>query len=82
MVQLRAVLYRLRDMSPDRTPTEIVALSLLAQDGVAAIWQLHLSAALAYRDGQMGAATGIIEIADAAEREWLQGKVVVRGSPG
>src|SRR6267154_3863698 len=82
IVQLRAILYRLRDMTPDRTPTEIVALSLLAQDGVAAIWQLHLSAALAYRDGQMAAATGIIEIADAAEREWLRAKAAVTGSPG
>jgi hypothetical protein len=82
IVQLRAILYRLRDMTPDRTPTEIVALSLLAQDGVAAIWQLHLSAALAYRDGQKAAATGIIEIADAAEREWLRAKAAVTGSPG
>ena len=69
-------------MTPDRTPTEIVALSLLAQDGVAAIWQLHLSAALAYPDGQMAAATGIIEIADAAEREWLRAKAAVTGLPG
>ena len=59
-------------MTPSRTPAEMVALSLLAQDGIAAIWQLHLSAALAYRDGQKAAATGIIEIADAAEREWLR----------
>jgi len=36
--------------------------------GVAAIWQLHLAAARAYRDGQKAAATGIIEIADVAER--------------
>jgi hypothetical protein len=69
-------------MTPDRTPTEIVALSLLAQDGIAAIWQLHLSAALAYRDGQKAAATGIIEIADAAEREWLRAKAAVTGAPG
>ena len=69
-------------MTPDRTPTEIVALSLLAQDGVAAIWQLHLSAALAYRDGQKAVAAGIIEIADAAEREWLRAKAAVTGSPG
>ena len=64
-------------MTPDRTPTEIVALSLLAQDGVAAIWQLHLSAALAYRDGHEAVATGIIEIADAAEQEWLRTKAAV-----
>jgi hypothetical protein len=69
-------------MIPDRTPTEIVALSLLAQDGIGAIWQLHLSAALAYRDGQKVAAAGIVEIADAAEREWLRAKAAVKGSPG
>jgi hypothetical protein len=69
-------------MTPSRTPTEIVALSLLAQDGVEAIWQLHLSAALAYRDGQKAVAAGIIEIADAAEREWLRAKAAVTGSPG
>ena len=77
IVQLQAILYRLRDMTPDRTPTEIVALSLLAQDGIAAIWQLHLSAALAYRDGHEAVATGIIEIADAAEQEWLRTKAAV-----
>jgi hypothetical protein len=32
---------------------------------------LHLSAARAYREGRKAAATAIIEIADAAEREWL-----------
>jgi hypothetical protein len=55
----------------------MVALSLLAQDGIAAIWQLHLSAALAYRDGHEAVATGIIEIADAAEQEWLRTKAAV-----
>ncbi len=43
----------------------------------AAIWQLHLSAALAYRDGHEAVATGIIEIADAAEQEWLRTKAAV-----
>jgi hypothetical protein len=69
-------------MTRSRTPTEIVALSLLTQDGIAAIWQLHLSAALAYRDGQKAVAAGIIEIAEAAEREWLRAKAAVTGSPG
>jgi hypothetical protein len=69
-------------VTPERTPTEIVALSLLAQDGITAIWQLHLSAALAYRDGQKAVAAGIIEIADAAEREWLRAKAAITGSPG
>ena len=61
---------------------ENIARRVLVREGVAAIWQLHLAAARAYRDGLNEAATGIVEIADAAEREWLQGKVVVRGSPG
>ena len=69
-------------MTPSRTPAEIVALSLLARDGIAAIWGLHLSAALAYQDGHEGVAAGIIEIADAAEREWLRAKAAVTGSPG
>jgi hypothetical protein len=69
-------------MTRSRTPTEIVALSLLTQDGIAAIWQLHLSAALAYRDGQKAVAAGVIEIADAAERAWLRAKAAVTGSPG
>ena len=49
-----------------------LALEMLARDGFAAIWVLHLSAARAYREGRKAAATAIIEIADAAEREWLR----------
>lgn len=48
-----------------------LALKMLARDGLAAIWVLHLSAARAYREGRQSAAARIIEIADAAEREWL-----------
>ena len=55
---------------------------VLARDGIAAIWGLHLSAALAYQDGHEGVAAGVIEIADAAEREWLRAKAAVTGSPG
>jgi hypothetical protein len=51
-------------------------------EGIAAIWQLHLAAARAYRRGQKAAATGMIDIADAAEQEWLRGKATVKGSPG
>ena len=49
-----------------------LALKMLARDGIAAIWVLHLSAARAYREGRKAAAATIIEIADAAEREWLR----------
>jgi len=60
-------------MSLRRTWTENLALTMLAREGIAAIWQLHLSAARAYRDGHRAAAATIIEIADAAEREWVRG---------
>jgi hypothetical protein len=51
---------------------ENIARKILVREGVGAIWQLHLAAARAYRDGQKAAATGIIEIADVVEREWLR----------
>jgi hypothetical protein len=56
-----------------RTRTENIALRMLAREGVAVIWNLHLAAAKAYRDGYRVEAGSIIEIADAAEREWLRG---------
>ena len=59
-------------MALRRTRTESVALSMLARENIAAIWTLHLAAAKAYRDGHMVAAASIIEIADAAESEWLR----------
>jgi hypothetical protein len=59
-------------MSLRRKRAENLALTMLAREGIAAIWQLHLAAARAYRDGHRAAAATIIEIADAAEREWLR----------
>jgi len=58
-------------MALRRTRAENLALSMLAREGIAAIWTLHLAAAKAYGDGYKAAAVSIIEIADAAEREWL-----------
>jgi len=69
-------------MISSRTPAQVIALSLLARDGVSAIWKLHLSAAGAYRDGHKSVAAGIIEIAEAAEHEWHRGKAGVKGSSG
>jgi hypothetical protein len=51
------------------TFAEKIALELLARDGTSAVWQLHLVAAKAYRDGFTKAADALVEIADAAERE-------------
>jgi hypothetical protein len=48
--------------------SETLALELLARDGIAAIWQLNLAAADAYRSGHPRAAQSMLEIADAAEQ--------------
>ena len=45
---------------------------MLAREGIAAIWQLNLHAAGAYRTGHPRAAVSILEIADAAEQTWLR----------
>ena len=52
-----------------------VARTMLRRFGLKAIWQLHLSAARAYGDGNALAALSMIEIADAAEREWQSCKL-------
>jgi hypothetical protein len=52
--------------------SEQVAANVLRRYGLAAIWQLHLSAAKAYREGNARAARSILDIADAAERVWLR----------
>jgi hypothetical protein len=59
-------------MTRDRALSEKLALSMLARDGIAAIWQLNLHAAEAYRTGHPRAAVSILEIADAAEQAWLR----------
>ena len=59
-------------MIPRRTLTDNLALMILARDGIAAIWQLNLEAAEAYRTGHPFAAESILEIADAAEDAWLR----------
>jgi hypothetical protein len=43
---------------------------MLSREGVAAIWQLHLNAAAAFRRGNWLSATALVGIADAAERLW------------
>jgi hypothetical protein len=59
-------------MDNRRLLAEIVALELLARDGIAAIWRLNLVAADAYRDGYPSAAASLLEIAEAAEQAWLR----------
>ena len=59
-------------MAPHNTLTEKVALSILARDGIAAIWRLNEVAAEAHRAGYPTAAAALSEIADAAKDAWLR----------
>jgi hypothetical protein len=59
-------------MALARTMTEKLALTILARDGIAAIWQLHLASAEAHRSGYPSAAASIAEIAEAAEEAWMR----------
>jgi len=59
---------------------EGIACDLLARDGGAIVWRLHLDATKAYRDGYPLGAELLIKIADAAERVLLHaGKTAMTG---
>ncbi len=62
-------------MDHARTMTQDLALTILARDGIAAIWQLQLAAAEVRRAGNPSAAASILEIADAAEEAWMRAEV-------
>ena len=47
-----------------------LARSLLAKQGIGAIWKLHQAAAEAHRAGFQLSAADLIEVAEAAERAW------------
>jgi len=52
------------------TESDKLARSLLAKQGVGAIWKLHQVAAAAHRAGFPLSAADLIEVAEAAERAW------------
>jgi len=52
------------------TESDKLARSLLAKQGVGAIWKLHQAAAAAHRAGFRLSAADLIEVAEAAERAW------------
>ena len=58
--------------------TEKLAVSILAREGVAAIWELHVAAAEVHRTGHRKAAAAIVEIAEAAENKWLSARNPLR----
>jgi hypothetical protein len=49
------------------TFAEQVAVELLRRDGLKAVWELHVVASNAHRAGQQDVATGLLQVADAAE---------------
>ena len=61
-------------MSEARILIKRIAVSILAREGIEAIWKLHVAAAEVHRTGHAGAAAAIVEIAEAAEHEWLSGR--------
>ena len=63
-------------MTRAHTLTEKLALSILARDGIGAIWQLNEAAAEAHRTGHPIAAASLVEIADAAEAAWFRAEGV------
>ena len=56
------------DSKAEREFHEAIACDLLARDGGAIVWQLHLDATKAYRNGYPLGAEVLIKVADAAER--------------
>jgi hypothetical protein len=57
-----------------RTPNEKLALKILANEGMEAIWRVHVDAAEAYRNGCMTVAASVVEIVEAAEEMLLRAK--------
>ena len=55
-----------------QTVAEKLARDLLARQGRGVIWKLHADAGTLYRVGNPVAAASFVEIADAAEREYLR----------
>jgi hypothetical protein len=51
--------------------TERIASRMVAERGIAAIWDTYVAAAAAYGLGKLDAAAALIEIAEAAERLWV-----------
>ena len=54
--------------------TQKLARSILAREGIAAVWQLHVAAADAHRTGHPRSAAAMLEVAEAAEEGWLEAR--------
>ena len=71
------------DSKAEREFHEGIACDLLARDGIAIVWRLHLNATKASRDGYPLGAEILIKVADAAERLLLHAgeAALSRGTP-
>ena len=58
-------------MAFSRILIDRLATTLLADEGIAIIWRLHVDAAIAHRAGHSEAAAAVLEIAEAAEQVFL-----------
>ena len=59
-------------MTLPHTQTDKLARSLLAKQGIGAIWALHEATAAAHRTSFPQSAAALIEVAEAAERAWTR----------
>ena len=67
-------------MTISHTEADKLARSLLAKQGIGAIWRLYEAAAAAHRAGFHLSAADLIEVAEAAERAWISdGKCCLKG---
>lgn len=71
-------------LDPDKMSTlaNQLAHRMLADEGLQLIWKLHIDAATLHRVGNFTSAATFLEIADAADKEWLRqaGEMRRRGS--
>lgn len=65
----------------EMTQAEALASKMLALTGVRAIWDINLAAGAAYRMGRPDLAKALVDIADAAEREWMSRAEFDAGAP-
>ena len=59
-------------MTPYRMHLKHLAQSVLDNQGIGVIWQLHLDAAYAHRTGYPTAANAILDFAEAVEQEAMR----------
>ena len=67
-------------MTLQHTESNKLARSLLAKQGIDAIWRLYEATTAAHRAGFHLSAADLIEVAEAAERAWISdGKCCLKG---